>query len=126
MKKTIPSIITFLMILSLFLGCTQDDLKKGDFKTEYQGILLVGGMGYYGKIEKMGTRYIEITDVYYIRNQQNPATKEVQSILVKRGKELHGPDRMYINTAHVLMIEPVSPSSKLAQSIKDMKSKGLD
>jgi hypothetical protein len=121
-----PSIIALLIALSLCLGCTQEDLKKGDFKTEYQGVLLMGGMGYFGKIEKIGTRYIEMTDVYYVHNQQNPETKEVQSILVKRGKEWHGPDRMYINTAHVLMIEPVTVDSKLEKLIKEIKSKNVD
>lgn len=129
MTRNIALIFISLMFLAMFLGCSkegfkaQDDLKKEDFRTEYQGVLLVGGMAYFGKIEKIGPHYIEMTDVYYIQNSQNPETKEVQSILVKRGKEWHGPDRMYINCNHVLMIEPVSQDSKLAQSIKELKSK---
>ena len=64
-----------------------------------------------------------MTEVYYVHNLQNPDTKEVQNILVKRGKEWHGPDRMYINSNNVVMIEPVSPDSKLAKMIKEMKTK---
>lgn len=128
MKLSFPiRFLTLLIIAFLFLqGCSKEDLKKEDLKTEYQGVLLNNGTGYFGKIEKIGARYIELTDVYYVQSQQNPNTKEVQSILVKRGKEFHGPDRMYVNTAQVLMIEPVSPDSKLAQSIKDIKAKGAD
>lgn len=126
MKKFICSISTLFLFISFFSiqGCKQDDLKKTDFNTEYQVVLLAGGLGYFGKIEKIGQHYIEIKDVYYIQNMQNPETNQIDNILVKRGKEFHGPDRTYINTAHVLMIESVAPDSKLAQSIKALKAKG--
>ncbi len=38
-----------------------------------------------------------LTDVYYIVTKTDPTTKQVTNVLVKRGKELHGPDRMYLN-----------------------------
>jgi len=38
-------------------------------------------------------------------------------VLVKRGKELHGPDRMYINADQIVFVEPVGPDSKVAQLI---------
>lgn len=119
--------ISFVLLSILFLfGCTQNDLKTSDFKTEYQAVLIQNGMGYFGKIEKLGTNYIEMTDVYYVHNQQNPETKEVQSMLIKRGKEWHGPDRMFINKAQVVMIEPVNPDSKVAKSMKEIKAKAAD
>jgi hypothetical protein len=125
-KASMKSVLLFFALLTTmlcFLACTQEDLKKENLKTEYQGVLLLGGTGYFGKIEKIGPRFVEMTEVYYVQNQQNPETKEVQSLLVKRGKEWHGPDRMYINLAQVIMIEPVGSDSRLYKMIKDLKTK---
>ena len=110
-------------VMLLFLGCTQEDPKKSDLNTEYQGVLLINGTGYFGKIEKIGPRFVEMKEVYYVQNQQNPETKEVQNLLVKRGREWHAPDRMFINMAHVIMIEPIAPESRLYKIIKDLKTK---
>ena len=104
-------------------GCGRSDLQKGDLKTEYQGVLLTSGQGYFGKIETIRPRFIEMSDVYYIHGQQKTDAKEPQYILIKRGKEFHAPDRMYINVEQVLVMEPVAPDSKVAQLIKESKAK---
>ncbi len=44
-------------------------------------------------------------------------SKQVTNVLVKRGKELHGPDRMYLNANQIIFVEPVGPASKVAQLI---------
>lgn len=122
-KKSVLLIFILSAALLFFIGCTQEDPKKADLNTEYQGVLLINGTGYFGKIEKIGPRFVTMTEVYYVKNQQNPETKEVQSLLVKRGKEWHAPDRMFINMEHVIMIEPVTQESKLYKIIKDLKTK---
>jgi hypothetical protein len=43
-------------------------------------------------------------------------SKQVNNVLVRRGKELHEPDRMYLNPTQILFVEPVGPNSKVAQS----------
>ena len=40
------------------------------------------------------------------------------SALVRRGSEWHGPDRMFLNEHHVVLIEPVGTGSKVAQLIE--------
>jgi hypothetical protein len=124
-SKRLPfSVWLFVLVMTPFLflyGCGKDDLKKEDFKTEYQAVFLANGSVYFGKIEKIGKNYIEMTDIFYVQSQQNPDTKQVESRLVKRGKELHAPDRMYINSAHILLIEPVSPDSKMVTTMKEIK-----
>jgi hypothetical protein len=55
--------------------------------------------------------------VYYIVTQTNPQTKQSNNVLVKRGKELHKPDRMYLNPQLIVFVEPVGPNSKVAQLI---------
>ena len=87
------------------------------FPTRYEAVVLVNGTLYFGHLQGYGGRSPILTEVYYIVSQQDPATKQVKNILVKRGKELHGPDRMYLNPAQILFVEPVGPDSKVAQLI---------
>jgi len=60
-----------------------------------------------------------LTDVYYIVTKTDPDSKQTQNILVKRGKELHGPDRMYLNAGSIIFVEPVGTDSKVAQLIAE-------
>jgi len=47
----------------------------------------------------------------------------VMNVLVKRGNELHGPDRMVLNANDIVFIEPVGPNSRVAQLIAEQKGK---
>ena len=98
-------------------------LHAVSFDTPFQAILLDTGQVYYGHVEGFGTAHPIVTDVYYVQSQTNPQTKEVTNILVRRGKEWHSPDRMYLNARHIVMVEPVSTSSKVAQLIAESKQK---
>lgn len=89
------------------------------FFTSYQAILLSNGTVYYGKLTGYGTPHPVLTDVFYILTKTDPNTKQVTNVLVKRGKELHGPDRMYLNASQIVFVEPVGPSSKVAQLINE-------
>ena len=92
------------------------------FRTPYQAVLLSNGAVYYGKLSGYGTRNPVLNDVFYIVSKTDPETKQVTNVLVKRGKELHGPDRMYLNASQIVFIEPVGPESKVAQLIKQASS----
>jgi hypothetical protein len=74
---------------------------------------------YFGKLTGFGTPSPVLTDVFYIVSQTNPETKQVTNVLVKRGKELHGPDRMYLNASSIVFVEPVGADSKVAQLISE-------
>jgi hypothetical protein len=87
------------------------------FTTPYQAVLLTNGSAYFGKLEGYGSPHPVLTEVYYIVTQTNPDTKQNNNVLVKRGKELHEPDRMYLNPQQILCVEPVGPNSKVAQLI---------
>jgi hypothetical protein len=93
------------------------------FDTPNQAILLDTGQVYYGHVDGLGTPFPVITDAYYVQSVTNPQTKEVTNILVRRGKEWHAPDRMYLNERHIVMVEPVNPNSKVAQLIAESKQK---
>jgi small nuclear ribonucleoprotein (snRNP)-like protein len=89
------------------------------FPTPYQAVLLGNNSVYYGKLTGYGTPNPILTEVFYIVSQTDPQTKLVKNVLVKRGKELHGPDRMYINPGQIIFVEPVGPDSKVAQLINE-------
>ena len=87
------------------------------FTTPYQAVLLTNGSAYFGRLEGYGSPHPVLTEVYYIVSQTNPDTKQNNNVLVKRGKELHEPDRMYLNPTQILCVEPVGTNSKVAQLI---------
>ena len=55
----------------------------------------------------------------YILSKTDPNTKQVTNVLVKRGKELHGPDRMYLNSHQIIFVEPVGNDSTVAKLINE-------
>jgi hypothetical protein len=96
---------------------------KIDLTTPYQAVLLNNGSAYFGKLEGLGTSYPVLKEVYYIQSRQNPENKQMVNVLVKRGNELHGPDHMILNANDIVFVEPVSPSSRVAQLIAEQKNK---
>ena len=87
------------------------------FDTPYQAVVLTNGAAYFGKLEGYGTSRPVLKEVYYVATQTNPETKQTSNILVKRSKDLHEPDRMYLNPNQIIGVEPVGPNSKVAQLI---------
>jgi len=89
--------------------------------TPYQAVLLTNGAIYFGKLEGLGKPFPVLTDVFYIQSMTNDQTKQATSVLVKRGREPHAPDRMVLNASHIVLIEPVGRDSRVAQLIVDAK-----
>lgn len=88
---------------------------------KYYAVLLNNNAVYFGKLEGLGSTFPVLRDVFYIQSATNPDTKAVTNVLVKRGKELHGPDRMIINEKSIVFVEPVGADSKVAQLISEAK-----
>jgi hypothetical protein len=91
------------------------------FTTPYQAVLLTNGAVYFGHLQDYGSPHPVLVDAYYIVTESDPNTKQTSNVLVKRGKELHAPDRMYLNPALILLVEPVGTTSKVAQLIEQAK-----
>ena len=112
---------TVLLALALALsivstGCDHRD-EAVKFDTSYQAVLLANGSVYFGHLNDYGTHHPVLTDVFYIVSQTDPTTKAVNNVLVKRGKELHAPDRMYLTPTAIVFVEPVGKDFKVAQLI---------
>jgi len=108
-----------LAALLLTIGCQKPEGTAVTFSTPYQAVLLTNNSVYFGKLAGYRTSNPVLTDVFYILTQTDPETKQVKNILVKRGKELHGPDRMYLNPSSIVFVEPVGADSKVAQLISE-------
>ncbi len=87
----------------------------------YYAVLLSNNSVYFGKLEGLNSDYPTLRDVYYVQSVANPETRAASNILVKRGKEWHGPDRMIINRTSIVFVEPVGSGSKVAQLIAESK-----
>jgi hypothetical protein len=106
-------------LLAGLTACDRGERRGGpEITTAYAAVLLDNGNIYYGKLVNAGSRFPELTDVYYIRSEVNQETKAVTNVLVRRGNEVHGPDRMFLNEHHIVLVEPVGASSKVAQLIE--------
>ena len=123
--KRIACFMTILVLLFLVFGCAKSD-QKIKIDTEYKAIFLDNGQVFFGRLEEVGPSYIMLKDIFYVQSQviqQEKDKKEVRNILIKRGNEWHGPDLMYVTTRHIVVIEPVSPTSRVAQLIKEGSAK---
>jgi hypothetical protein len=89
------------------------------FSTPFQAVLLSNGSVYFGHLDGYGGPHPVLTEVYYIATQTNADTKQTTNVLVKRGKELHEPDRMYLSPNQIIFVEPVGPGSKVARLISE-------
>lgn len=94
-----------------------------ELPTPYQAIALMNGQLFFGRLETGENEYMVLRDVFYIQARQNPETKAVASVLIKRGGEAHNPDRMLINRQQVLLIEPVKADSQIAKLIAEQNNK---
>ena len=119
---TVAGLLLILFAVVLIIEHVRDFETQVRFSTPYQAVLLTNGAVYFGKLQGYGGPTPVLTQVYYILSQTNPDTKQVNNVLVKRGKELHAPDRMYLNPRQILFVEPVGPNSQVAQKIAEQTS----
>jgi len=94
---------------------------KVTFRTAYQAVLLTNGSVYYGKLEGLGGPFPVLRDVFYVQAATDPNTKQTTSVLIRRGKEWHAPDYMVLNANHILLVEPVTAGSRVANLIAEAR-----
>lgn len=94
------------------------DMRLHDLPPGHHAVALTNGSVYIGQLGRTEAGMPVLRSVYYVHCEVNKQTRKVTNMLVKRGKEWHGPDRMYLNPAHVLLIEPVSTMSRVAELVR--------
>jgi hypothetical protein len=93
--------------------------KLPELSTPYHAVALANGQVFFGRIDELGSEYTVLRDVFYIQARQNPDTKQVANVLIKRGAEWHAPDRMILNRNQIVLIEPVKEDSQVAKLIAE-------
>lgn len=116
---TSAAAIVIAAALSVIAYQSASGPRPPDLSTPYHAVALTNGQVYFGRIEALGTEYTVLRDVFYIQERQNPQTKQVANVLIKRGGEWHAPDRMILNRQQVLLIEPVKEDSQVAKLIAE-------
>lgn len=123
MQKMIAGLLTLVVALLGLMSYQNFVVTKGPgFSTSYQAVLLTNGQVYFGQLEQLSSPYPVLRDVFYVVSQANPETKQVSNILIRRGKELHGPEYMVLNRQNILMIEPVKADSQVGKLIAEQKA----
>ena len=122
MKKSLLGFVAVSLVAGVLGGCGKTQ-EKAAAKAEsgYQAVFLDSGAVFFGNLEGLGTDYPVLKNVFYVQSVTNPETKATNNILVKRGKEWHGPDKMTINAHHIIFVEPVTDGSQVATLIAQAK-----
>ena len=105
----------------MWLACSSRSEPKVALTTQYQAVLLTTGQVYFGKLEGLGNPFPILREVFYVQSTTDPQTKAINNVLVKRGKEWHAPDHMILNANMIVLVEPVNPSSRVAQLITEAR-----
>ncbi|GMT42092.1 MAG: hypothetical protein IEMM0002_0503 [bacterium] len=124
--RILLSSLVILVAALLFQRFTTGDIfinSNPQLTTVYQAVHLDNGEIYYGTLENPNTPFIIMRDVFYFAVAVDENGQKSSTVFIKRESELHSPKGMYINSKRVLLIEPVSPSSKVAYMIRELKSK---
>jgi len=116
------------VVAAVCQGC--DGIGRGTgqvrFTDDYHAVLLSSGQVYFGKITGNDKEFLTLKDVYYIQSRVAPGTKDVSTVLIKRGRELHAPSVMFVRKDHVVIVEPVATDSRVASLIKEDKERNRE
>ncbi|OGL34580.1 hypothetical protein A3F05_01515 [Candidatus Saccharibacteria bacterium RIFCSPHIGHO2_12_FULL_47_17] len=105
-----------------FSGGVGSESKKINDK-QYQAVFLNNGQVYFGKIQGLNNKYVDLTNVFYIENNASTGTQTQSTnyTLRKLGTtELHSPeDEMIINRDQVTFWENLKDSSQVVTKINE-------
>ncbi len=99
------------------------------FSPGYYAVFLDNGQVYFGKIKKENSRYLVLTNIFYLKSSKPVLSQEelqtdAGTALVKLGNELHGPeDWMDVNRAKILFVEKLKADSSVAKAIEQYQKK---
>ena len=122
----IGSILSLLLIAAatwfLVLQPRQNSEARRIDESTYQSVLLQGSARYFGKIVALNDKFIELSDVFYLKANDGTATATISSAddvsLIKLGCELYGPkDTLVINKSSVLFWDNLRSDGQVVAAI---------
>ncbi|MBI2411090.1 MAG: hypothetical protein HYV32_04335 [Candidatus Kerfeldbacteria bacterium] len=124
--------ILFSMKMGLYYKQAKDLIPE----SSYQAVFLSNGQVYFGHLDIVSRSYLELTDVYYIKEQLPENTTEdaadtdttdmsdqTQLSVVRLGNEVHQPvNKLTLNRDHILFWETLQPDSRIIDAINKDKN----
>lgn len=115
-------IIIGLVLIGLLVRVDYHNEAKYINHAEIQAVFLSNGQSYFGTITALNNRYLRLSDVYYLHNNQSAQSNQNASAsddaLVKLGCELHGPeDAMVFNRSQVAFWENLKPGGQVSKAV---------
>lgn len=120
-----------IAFIALSPGKAKGAVELNVKKDQFQAVFLNGGQVYFGKLVEVDRATIAMSDIYYLRVNQNSGAVQPESAdqsapdisLAKLGKELHGPeDVMFINKDQVLFWENLTNDGAVVKAINEYKA----
>ena len=97
--------------------------EQPELTAPFQAVQVTTGQVFIGRLERVGSSgFPGLREVYMLQSKVNPETKQVTNTLVKRAPDWQGADTMFLNAAHILVIEPVRPGSNIDKLIQQSRS----
>lgn len=120
---SVTVVLVGVLLTLVFFKNTSKEERFVD-TTKYQSIFLNNGQVYFGHINELNRDYLSLSDIYYLRvNQQvQPDQQASQNdvSLVKLGCELHGPqDNMVVNRDQVTFWENLKDDGQVAKAVAE-------
>jgi hypothetical protein len=122
--------ITVILIM-LAIGFRHQKTGEQEAKfvdtSKYQAVFLNNGQVYFGNIQSLTSRYLRMTNVYYLTQGSTDTSSSANNSnysLVKLGcQQIHDPyDQMLINRDQITFWENLQDSGKVVDSIKKFKA----
>jgi hypothetical protein len=121
------AILLLAMVLSIaFAKDNEYSENKYVSDDKLQAVFLNGGQVYFGNISDLNSKYLTLSNIYYLRvnqqvqpEQQNAQPNQDDISLVKLGCELHGPeDTMVINREQVVFWENLKTDGQVTKAVE--------
>lgn len=126
--------VVILLVSVIALSLTGTSKQESEYvdTSKLQAVFLNTGQVYFGDVESMNSRFVVLTNIYYLQtaggatgDQQQQANANVS--LVKLGCELHEPyDQMVINRDQITFWENLGDNGQVATAVKTFEKQNPD
>ncbi len=124
LKRNLLGMLLPAILLLAATSCrhlTNADTPK--FDSDYQVVIMTNGQVLIGKIDSLNTDYPVLRDVYSVQvvptgDSNNPQ----KTMLVSRTREAHKPAFTVLQGHNILIIEPITKGSRMAELVQEEKS----
>ncbi|MFH1426693.1 MAG: hypothetical protein ABIG66_04690 [Candidatus Kerfeldbacteria bacterium] len=122
----VPYILIVLTVILVGASLSMQKLQfeKTTPKNTFQAVFLVNGQVYFGHLDSLSRNYFQLTDVYYLQQQEQltddakNGEKETSIKVIRLGEEIHQPENtIVIRKEHVLFWENLRTDSQIIDAI---------